>query len=104
MEILYKNKKLKKTFESSKELVKSYGDRMAKKIVQRMNELIAAESLFDIRCNPSARLHLLDGNYKNNFAIDLVHPYRLIIQPGDGEITDVKTIKIVEIIKVIDYH
>ena len=69
MKILFKNKKTKKTLESDKELVKSYGVRQARKIVQRMSELIAAESLFDIRCNPSARLHLLEGNYKNNFAI-----------------------------------
>lgn len=104
MEIIFKSKKLKKKFETKKELEKAYGTRQAKKITQRMNELYAAESLQDIKYIPSSRLHQLSGNYKNCFAIDLLQPYRLIIKPEDGKIEDYRTITIVEVIKVEDYH
>ncbi len=104
MKISFKSKKLKKKLEAKKELEKAYGTRQAKKITQRMNELYAAESLQDIKHIPSSRLHQLSGNYKNCFAIDLLHPYRLIIKPEDGEIEDLKTITLVEVVKVEDYH
>ncbi len=89
---------------NSKELERTYGARQARKITQRMNELYAAESLHDIKNIPSSRLHPLLGNYKDCFAIDLVHPYRLIIRPEDGDIEDYRTITILDIIKVDDYH
>jgi len=104
MKIRFKSKKLKKKFEAKKELEKAYGTRQAKKIIQRINELYAAESLQDIKHIPSSRLHQLSGNYKNCFAIDLVQPYRLIIKPEDGEIEDLRTITLVEVVKVEDYH
>lgn len=104
MKINFKSKKLKKKFETRKELEKAYGTRQAKKITQRMNELYAAESLQDIKHIPSSRLHQLSGNYKNCFAIDLLHPYRLIIKPEDGETEDLRTITFVEIVTVEDYH
>ncbi len=104
MKINFKSKKLKKKFETRKELERTYGARQAKKITQSMNELYAAESLQDIKHIPSSRLHQLSGNYKNYFAIDLVHPYRLIIKPEDGKIEDLRTITLVEVFKVEDYH
>ncbi len=104
MKINFRSKKLKKKFETRKELERSYGARQARKITQRMNELYAAESLHDIKNIPSSRLHQLSGNYKDYFAIDLVHPYRLIIRPEDGDIEDYRTITNLEIIKVDDYH
>ena len=104
MKINFTSKKLKKKFETKKELEKAYGTRRARKIIQRVNELYAAESLQDIKHIPSSRLHRLSGNYKNYFAIDLVHPYRLIIKPEDGKIEDLRTITLVEVFKVEDYH
>ena len=77
MKINFTSKKLKKKFETKKELEKAYGTCQTRKIIQRVNELYAAESLQDIKHIPSSRLHRLSGNYKNYFAIDLVHPYRL---------------------------
>ncbi|MBT3881270.1 MAG: hypothetical protein HON76_16465 [Candidatus Scalindua sp.] len=104
MKINFKSKKLKKKFETKKELEKAYGTRQARKLTQRMNELYASESLQDIKHIPSSRLHQLSGNYKNCFAIDLLHPYRLIIKPEDGEIEDLRTITLIEVVKVEDYH
>ncbi len=104
MKINFRSEKLKKKFETRKELERAYGARQARKITQRMNELYSAESLHDIKNIPSSRLHQLSGNYKGCLAIDLIHPYRLIIKPEDGMIDDYRTITIVEIIKVEDYH
>ncbi len=104
MKISFKSKKLKKKFETKKELEKAYGTCQARKITQRMNELYAAESLQDIKHIPSSRLHQLSGNYQNCFAIDLLHPYRLIIKPEDGKIENYRTITFVEVVKVEDYR
>jgi len=53
----FKTKKLKKKFNDFNSLSRSYGKRQANKIIQRMNELKAAETLNDILFLPSARLH-----------------------------------------------
>lgn len=104
MDISFSSKKIRKEFESERKLVKSYGLPQARKITQRINEIEAAESLYDIFCNPSARLHQLSGNYKGKFAIDLIHPFRLIIEALDGELTNLRSITNINIIKVEDYH
>lgn len=104
MKISFGSKKIKNVFESEKELVRSFGLVQAKKITQRVNELLAANSLFDIHCIPSARLHFLAGNYKDKFAIDLKHPFRLLIEADNGDLQNLKTITEIKIIKVEDYH
>ncbi len=104
MQINFSTKKLKKIFEDITALKKKYGDRQSKKIVQRMYELEVAKNLQDIKSNPSARLHYLKGKYAECLAIDLINPYRLIVKPEDGVKGDYKTITIIEIINVEDYH
>ena len=45
-----------------------------------------------------AECHPLKGNRKNQFAVDLVHPYRLVFEKKGTEI------QIANIIEIIDYH
>ncbi|MFA5033111.1 MAG: type II toxin-antitoxin system RelE/ParE family toxin [bacterium] len=105
MKVLFKSSKLQKICESEKELCRKYGKQQAGEIVKRINELVAAESLYDISKLPQARLHKLAGNYKNHFAVDIKHPYRLILLPSNGgDFVNLKLITIVEIIKIEDYH
>ncbi len=69
-----------------------------------MNELKAATSLQDINFIRATRLHSLSGKYKNCFAIDLIHPYRLVLKQEDGNKDDLKTITSVKIIEIANYH
>lgn len=56
---------------------------------------------------PSARLHRLKGTRSDEYAIDLVHPFRLIIKPilkENEEFEELDGINIVRIEEVTDYH
>jgi proteic killer suppression protein len=104
MEISFKDEKLKKTLENHKLLQRKYGQEQAMKIVQRINELTAAENLYDITRLPQARLHSLSGNLKGCLAVDIKHPYRLILNPNNGDLSDYKSITKIQIKDIIDYH
>lgn len=73
MKITYKNNKIKKVCTNVREAEKRHGLEMAE-------------------------CHQLKGNRKNQFAVDLVHPYRLIFEKKGTEI------QIANIIEIIDYH
>ena len=104
MEIRFNDKKLQKLLEDQRELKKAHGKVQALLIVQRINELLSAEHLYDISKLPQARLHLLTGDRKGHFAIDLKHPRRMILFPEDGDKTNLRTITCVRIIEIVDYH
>lgn len=42
--------------------------------------------------------HVQEKNRKGQYAVDLVHPYRLIFEKKDGEI------QIANIVEIVDYH
>ena len=104
MDIEFKSKKLRKTCENYIKLCKKGGDKRAKMIVRRINELIAATNLYDVKMIPNARLHPLKQNRKGQLSVDIDHPYRMILEPLDGDIEDYQTITKVTIIEFIDYH
>lgn len=107
MELRFKTKKLKKQCEVPAEAQQKYGSLIGNKLTQRVSELYAANSLNDIAKIPAARLHKLEGVRKNEYAIDLIHPFRLIITPvldDDTDITNLSSIRIVRIEEVTDYH
>lgn len=98
MQVTYKNKQLRKICENATEARKLYGQNMARKINQRINEMIAADSVdMMIKCR-IGRCHLLAGDMKGQYAVDLEHPYRLIFEKVKNEI------KIVKILEIVDYH
>jgi len=103
MKIEFKNKKLKKTCEDSKKLNKEF-NKQAEKIITRISELAAADNLYDISKLPQARLHPLRGDLVGCFAVDLKHPYRLIFSPLNGDVSDLKLIISIKILKIDDYH
>ena len=103
MQVSFSSNKLRKICEDEKALKIAYGDR-ASTIIQRINEFIAAESLFDISKLPQTRLHPLTRDLKGCYAVDIRQPYRVIVCPRDGDRSDWKTITKIEIIKIVDYH
>ena len=103
MQVFFSGTKFRKICEDEKSLKITYGDR-AWSIIQRINEFVAAENLFDISKLPHTRLHLLTGNMKGCYSVDIKQPYRIIILPKNGDREDLKTITKIEIVKIVDYH
>lgn len=103
--------KLRKTFNSEAELKKAYGADMARKIAMRMAVLRAAATLSLVPATPPDRCHQLTGDRDGQFAVDLVHPRRLVFQPDhnplphrkDGGI-DKDKVTAITIIEIVDYH
>lgn len=111
MDISFRTRKLEKTFESGAALRRAYGARMAVAIERRVAVLKAAASLAFVPASPPVRRHLLRGDRRGQFAVDLVHPKRLVFRPaqpppprtGGGGI-DLARITAIEIVEIVDYH
>lgn len=98
MEIEYKSKRLEKICTIAAEAEKHYSKKMAAKIQQRIDEISAAASVEMMILYRIGRCHALKGDRKNQYALDLVHPYRLIFEKKGNEI------QIAKIQEIVDYH
>ena len=110
MEITFKDKKLRKAAARLKLLIQVYGRRRGELLKVRLDDLLTAETLEDVRYLPG-RYHELTQDRKGQWACDLDHPYRLIFTPHeepipaneDGQYIWME-IRGVEIIEITDYH
>lgn len=110
MKITFKDKKLRKAAFSLKLLIQVYGKRRGELLKARLDDLLTAETLEDVRHLPG-RYHELTQDRKGQWACDLDQPYRLIFTPHedpipaneDGQYLWIE-IKGVEIIEITDYH
>lgn len=98
LNITYKTHKLEKVCTDTSIARKDYGLEMAAKIIQRINELRAADSVDMLVQFQLGRCHPLKGNRLGQFAMDLVHPYRLVF------IKNEEGVQLVTIIAIEDYH
>ena len=111
MNIDFARQKLKKTFNSVTTLKKAFGDRMARAIDMRMAMLRHARTLGMVPVTKPDRRHQLEGDRAGQYAVDLVHPKRLVFEPNhnpmprkeDGGI-DTDQVTAITIIEVVDYH
>jgi len=91
--------------------MQKYGAERAKAIELRLHFLKAAPSLATVPPHPPQRRHQLSGDRKEQFAVDIKHPYRLVFAPNhnplpqkaDGGI-DLGQITAIIILNVEDYH
>lgn len=109
MYIDYKNNKLKKICEDFTRAKKEWGPQIGRKLIQRLNEIQAADCVADLNHQPPTRCHKLSNDRKYQYAVDLVHPFRLIFEPinEDGSLfvcDDPKQITRVKILEVVNYH
>ncbi len=108
--ITFKNRGLEKLINSEKALIKKYGPLIARLVMRRMVVLDAAPTLADVSHKPPTRRHQLSGKRKNQYAVDLVHPKRLVFRPCQSQIaekskdTSLRCITTIEILGVKDYH
>jgi proteic killer suppression protein len=111
VDIAFRNRRLEKQFNSAETLRKAYGDRMAKTIMNRLAVLKAARSLALVPTTPPDRRHQLKGDRDEQFAVDLVHPSRLVFVPNhepiprkDDKGIDTEQVTAITILEVVDYH
>jgi proteic killer suppression protein len=78
--------------------VRKYGDLMAFKISQRIQELKAGSSVEELIQYSVGRCHALLGNRSGEYAMDLVHPHRLVFKKVEIEL------KTVIVVSIEDYH
>ena len=100
MEVTFRTTKIQKLCEDSTKLARKYGKIQASLIIQRINELKSADNLHDISKLPQLRLHPLKGSLKGLFSLDIQHPYRIYIEPQNGDNNELKTITEVEIDRI----
>ena len=98
MEITYKNNKIRKICTDIKVAEKTYGAQMAEKIDMRIGEISAADTVEMMIQFRIGRCHPLTQNRKGQYAMDLVHPYRLVFEKNGNEI------QIANILESVDYH
>lgn len=98
MEITYKSKKIQKLCTEPKVAERSYGSEMAEKIHMRIDQITAIDTVeMMIQCR-IGRCHPLTQNRKGQYAMDLVHPYRLVFEKHGNKV------QIAHIIEIIDDH
>ena len=77
----------------------------------RLAVLRNSPTLADVPVSRPERRHLLKGQRKGQFAVDLVHPFRIVFEPNhdpvpqseDGGI-DLDRVTAIMIVEVTDYH
>ena len=111
MDISFGSSKLQKTCNDSKKARREWGERRAKLVRVRLDDLQAADNLGVMRSIPQARCHELGANRAGQLAVDLDHPYRLIFEPAhdplpeeeDGGL-DWHRVTAITILEITDYH
>ncbi len=98
LNIQYRTNSLEKVCTDYSKAQKKYSVDMANKIHQRISEIQSAISVEMLVRFSIGRCHQLTGNRKGEYAMDLVHPYRIVFEHINGKIEFVK------IIKIEDYH
>lgn len=104
MKVTYKSKKLEKRCTIARETIKVYGVNKAELIHQRIDQIKAADTVEHLvqyhigRCHPLHDENNQRRTRRNQYAMDLGHPYRLVFEKIEEEI------QIAEIQSIEDYH
>lgn len=110
MEVLFTDRRLRDRLSTRTHLVKKYGDVVAKRVTQRLQELRSAETLADMR-NLPGKCHELTGDRTGELAVNLDAQHRLIFRPAenpapqkpDGGL-DWDAVTDVVVTEIVDYH
>lgn len=77
---------------------RAYGREMSEKIQMRIDQIRAADTIEEMIQYRIGRCHPLTNKRKGQYAVDLVHPYRLVFEKHGNEI------QIAHIKEIVDYH
>lgn len=111
MEIVFRATRLAKMSNSDRALQAKYGLDMARAIMNRLAVLKNARTLSEVLTDKPGRPHQLSGRRSGQYAVDLVHPCRLVFKPdheplprrADGGV-DTDQVTAITIIEIVDYH
>ena len=110
MEILFQSTRDCKLFSAQKELVRTFGESVAKRVMQRLYELAAASSLLEISHLPPPRCHQLTNVIQPTYSVDVSPRLRLLFTPTlpiplseDGSVDRARVFSIT-IVEVRDTH
>ena len=98
MEVTYKTNKIKKVCTDAKVSDRTCGNEMSEKIQMRIAEIEAADTVEEMIKFHIGRCHPLTNNRKGQYAVDLVHPYRMIFEKHGNKI------QVAHIMEIVDYH
>ena len=111
MEVLFRTTKLQRICNSEREITRHYGQERGNLLKRRLADISAANSLAELSLLPQARCHPLSGDRAGQFAVNLAHPFRLILEPADEPVPlkpdggiDLGRVTRICIVEVIDYH
>ena len=106
MDLFFENRKTQKLLNGEKTILRHFGTSVGKRVMQRLTELSAAETLQMISHLPPPRCHELTVSGKRVFSVDVSGNMRLLFRPygefsekADGgiELASVKAICVIEI-------
>ena len=107
---MFRQEKLAKACNVAKEAGRRWG-RHASKVLQRVAELAAAETLADMSKLPPARCHQLAGDRKGQFAVDAGPKLRIVFEPANNPIPrkadkgiDLAIVNKIRVLSIEDYH
>ncbi len=108
MEILFATTKLQELCEQQKKRQKELGAACARKLQNRLHDLMAAMSVNEL---PAGHPHPLKGDRAGQFAVSLEGGKRLVFEPANDPIPktqddaiDWASVTIVRIVFIGDYH
>ncbi|MEG2908089.1 MAG: hypothetical protein RR945_02620 [Erysipelotrichaceae bacterium] len=104
MKLYYSTNRLEKTLSDNRQIKKNY-PREYNKIINRLSELIVANSLSEISHVPPPRRHKLSGNKDGCWGIDYSPSFRIIIKPvNEFDVDDLTTVTEIMIMSLENYH
>lgn len=110
MNIFFSTQKLQRQLSDQRQLQSRWGQDGARRITLRLQQLAAAETLYDMRQLPG-RCHELVGDRAGELAVDVHQGHRLVFCPtadpppakADGGL-DWAAVDTVTVIGIVDYH
>lgn len=93
MLVQFRNTKLQRAFEEDRYASRLFGPDVARRYIQRVKTLQAAETFLAFQQVRSFRTHPLSGSRKGEWAIDLTGQMRLIVVPSqDGRAVGIEEV------------
>ena len=78
MEITFRTRKLENEYREHAKAVKAYGDKVARKYIQRINIIKSVRNIDELMVLPALGCHSLKGDRRGQYSIKLTGFYRLI--------------------------
>lgn len=109
VDIAFRSTKLKKECEDPARAQARWGAEVSRAVIRRLDQVRAATCLEDLSPQLPIRRHKLGGTRKGQYALNLPHGLRLVVQPmlQDGSpdlVSDPSRIFRVKVMEVTDYH